>query len=78
MAGTRSHTGSHLYSLVTRATDLKIDFVLPFEQNFAVVNPARCVHQPERPNQSLRIKTRCARHAKPFGSSGRAERRRHR
>ena len=53
MARPRGKSRGNLNGLMAGTTDLEIDFVLPFEQNFAVIEPPRSVHQPERLNQGL-------------------------
>jgi hypothetical protein len=49
------HSRRHLYRLVAGAAGLKEDFILPLESDFAIIQPPRCVYDPIRPDQLLRI-----------------------
>ncbi len=46
VAGAQHHSGGNQQRFVSRARDLKEDLLLALEQDLAVVDPARHVHQP--------------------------------
>jgi hypothetical protein len=42
---------------VSSAADLEIDAILPFERDFAIVQPPGQMHDPECPDQRFGIET---------------------
>ena len=53
MSRTQHHTRRRLNRFVTRAGNLEINLVLPFEEDFAVVNATREIHRSERLNETV-------------------------
>jgi hypothetical protein len=62
---------------MTGAADLEIDLILTLEENFAVIEPPRSVHQAESLYKLFWPEAGGTGGIEPFGSGGRTKRRYH-